>query len=132
MIDPFVILICWQFVLLSLAIAGMTYPIRLLIEYVVKSAKSVSFWTDVVLPALPIGVGAIMACFTSFPTPDMIASPIAHLCWGLVAGMFSSTMFRLTKAVLKSGVLSQPVVAKPKTKPPVVSGRAGKPRKPKN
>lgn len=132
--DPFVMLLCWQFVLFSLAIAGVTYPIRLLIEFIVP-LKTVSFWTDVVLPTLPIASGAIMAYFVSLPFPEGITTTSAHVCWGLVAGMFSSIMFRITKAVFRNNIQAafmRSKVVKSTPKSPIKSGNnLGRPRKPR-
>ncbi len=104
--DPFIALFSWQFVLFSLVIAGITYPLRLIIDYCIASSSVLKFWQDVVLPIVPIPLGAVLAVLvSSFPFPNTIASTITRAFWGLVAGMFSSIMFRSTKAMLLGGNL---------------------------
>jgi hypothetical protein len=103
--DPLTVLFCWQFILFSLAIAGTTYPIRLMVEFFITSPRFLKFWTDVALPIMPTWFGAALAWLVPmFPFPDTISSTSARVFWGLVAGMFSSIMFRITKVILQNKI----------------------------
>jgi uncharacterized membrane-anchored protein YitT (DUF2179 family) len=105
--DPIAVLFCWQFMLFSLAIAGITYPVRLIVEFFLTSPRLLKFWTDVALPTFPTFLGGALARYIAmFPYPDTISSLSARIFWGIVAGMFSSIMFRITKVMLNSKIQS--------------------------
>ena len=110
--DPILqVLLSWQFVLFGLAVAMVMYVFRLIVEYIAGAAKfdlaKSKLWNELVLPILPIALGALGAWLvTAFPYPGFTpnaAGVVARgdrLIFGLVAGGFSTMMYRVIKALL--------------------------------
>jgi hypothetical protein len=110
--DPILqVLLSWQFVLFGLAVAMVMYVFRLIVEYlatVLKKDLTISkLWNELVLPVAPILLGALGAVLLkSFPYPGF--TPDAHgiiargdrIIFGLVAGGFSTIMYRVIKSLL--------------------------------
>lgn len=110
--DPILqVLLSWQFVLFGLAVAFAVYVLRLIVEYIAgalkKDLSTSKFWNDLLLPILPIVFGVVGAWLvTNFPYPGFTpnaAGVVARgdrLIFGLVAGGFSTMMYRVVKALL--------------------------------
>src|SRR5579864_2664230 len=110
--DPILqVLLSWQFVLFGLAVAMVMYVLRLIVEYIAGAAKAdltkSKLWNELILPILPIALGVVGAWLvTSFPYPGFTpnaAGVVARgdrLIFGLVAGGFSTVMYRVIKALL--------------------------------
>ncbi len=114
--DPILqILLSWQFILFGLAVAGVVYVLRILAEYFIqlakKNPKSSKLWSNVLLPILPVVIGAVGAVhFKSFPYPDGLVTKGDRIIFGLVAGLLSTLMYRVIK-----GLLAQKVPPPPQT-----------------
>ena len=131
--DPILqVLLSWQFVLFGLAVAFIVYVLRLIVEYIAGAVKvdlsASKFWNDLVLPILPIVLGVLGAWFvTSFPYPGF--TPDAHgvvargdrLIFGLVAGGFSTMMYRVIKALLYQKLVDTAQNLSPTATNPVVT-----------
>jgi hypothetical protein len=100
--DPLSTLLSWQFLLFCLAVSAVIFPIRTVVDYVLKSMnKSSSIWRDVILPILPVIVGTLMGWkLTTFPYPDGVSSVDFRLVFGLVAGSLSGVVYRMIKAMV--------------------------------
>lgn len=116
--DPILqVLLSWQFVLFGLAVAMVMYVFRLIIEYfatVLKKDLSASkLWNELVLPVAPILFGVLAAILVkNFPYPGF--TPDAHgivargdrIIFGLVAGGFSTVMYRVIKSLLYQKIVT--------------------------
>jgi hypothetical protein len=104
--DPILqVLLSWQFVLFSLAVAAVMYVFRIVVEYIFSffkvDPKNPKWWNDLVLPILPVFIGAFGALhFQSFPYPDGLTTHGDRLIFGLVAGLLSTLLYRVFKALL--------------------------------
>ena len=105
--DSLMSLFTWQFMLFSLAIAGETMVLRLIVEYTNKTHKKYKgLWEDLLLPLFPLAIGSLMGVFVgSYPYPEGIAAPGARVMFGLVAGMFSNIAYRAIKAMMNLKVV---------------------------
>jgi hypothetical protein len=105
--DPITSFVSAPFVIFSLAIAAMVYPFRLVIDYCLKNSTKLPLWDSVILPIVPIPIGAVLAyLIPMFPFPDGWANVWPRVLWGSVAGLLSTTMYRITWALLKDKVQS--------------------------
>jgi len=78
-----------NFVILSLAVAGVMLVIRTIIDQF-KTLENSHWYNEVILPLLPMLVGVLCS--------------LSHPALGLVAGMFSSVMYRSIKAAVLRGL----------------------------
>lgn len=99
--DPLMQFFTWQFMLFSLAIAGVTFIIRSIVEYFVKSMKEKDFWEELFLPIFPLILGSAMGWLMHmYPYPDGLTTISGRVIFGLVAGMFSGLAYRVIKSFL--------------------------------
>lgn len=104
--DPILqVLLSWQFVLFSLAVAAVMYVFRIVGEYIMSlfkiDPKNPKWWNDLILPILPVFIGAFGALhINTFPYPDGLTSHGDRLIFGLVAGLLSTLLYRVFKALL--------------------------------
>ncbi len=102
------ILLSWQFILFSLAIASITWVIRKFAEFVLKSPKfpvylNAKLWNEVLLPIAPFVNGALLGwVLTAFPYPDGLSGTVARVFFGLGAGALSGTVFQMVKGFIKN------------------------------
>ena len=92
-------ILSYQFLLFCLAISALTYVIRLIVEYCfsVKNIvpKDNHAWNELILPILPIVLGCVSALLAKkYPFPDQITSYSGRAVFGLVAGSFSTIVWR--------------------------------------
>lgn len=116
--DPILqILLSWQFIFFGLAVAAIMYILRTLVEYcstlLKKSLDKSVFWNDVFLPIFPVILGATSAFFLKlFPYPGFANGPKGYvlagdrIIFGLVAGLLSTTMYRVIKSILSQKITS--------------------------
>jgi hypothetical protein len=98
-------LISWQLVFFSLGVAAGVFVIRKIVEYLMANhqffSKESKLWTELLLPILPIFLGASCAIlFKMFPYPSGLVSWSGRFIFGLVAGFLSSTVYRVMNALL--------------------------------
>lgn len=92
------------FILLCVGIYAITFVLRKLIEVIldnpnVPASKNGWFWTEFVLPSLPIVVGAVFCILAvNYPYPTACEGIWARALIGLAAGSFSSTVYRIVLA----------------------------------
>lgn len=99
--DPLMNFFTWQFMLFSLAVAGVTFILRKVIEYYAKNITKNTAWEDLVLPIFPLVLGCLMGkLMTAYPYPDGLTSVGGRVIFGLVAGMFSGLVYRVLNSLL--------------------------------
>lgn len=104
-------LLSWQFVLFCLAISALVFVVRKFVEYAMENwisvAKESKFWKELILPILPITLGTVCALLAKkYPYPDGLTTISARVAFGLVAGLLSGLVYRVTKASLTSKLSS--------------------------
>lgn len=93
----------WNFLLFCLSLAAITFVARKFVEFYVKSVKELNLWNNLILPVSPIFLGAIIGAFAKmYPYPEGLVSVGGRIIFGLVAGLLSTTVFRVIKTMLKS------------------------------
>ena len=108
--DLIAIFFTWNFIILSLAIAAAVFVVRKIIEFVIldnpnmPGNRSSKFWTQLFLPTLPIFVGLMLGFVKSYPYPDGINSLSGRIAFGIVAGLLSTTVYRVLYGLLKDKV----------------------------
>lgn len=99
--DPLMNFFTWQFMLFSLAVAGVTFILRKVIEYYAKNITKNTAWEDLVLPIFPLVLGCLMGkLMTAYPYPDGLNSVGGRVIFGLVVGMFSGLVYRVLNSLL--------------------------------
>lgn len=98
-------LLSWQFVIFSMAIAAVMFVFRTLAEYAISNwkpaAKESKLWNDLLLPILPVVLGPTAAVLIkAFPYPDGLVTGSSRFIFGLVAGLLSTLLYRVFKALL--------------------------------
>lgn len=107
-------LLSWQFIVFGLAVASALFIFRKSVEYALdiylkldKNSKSYKFWSELVLPILPMLLGAGGALsITSFPYPNDLTTSGSRLVFGLVAGLMSGLFYRIIKSLVSSKLAS--------------------------
>ncbi len=121
-------LLSWQFMLFGLAIAAVVFIVRTIVEYLIENytpfAKETKLWNDLILPLLPVFLGPIGACLVKkFPYPDGLTDTDSRVIFGLVAGLLSTLLYRVVKALLlqkldtSSAAAPAPALPAPTTNP---------------
>lgn len=104
--DPILqILLNWQFVTFGLAISAIIFVVRKVLEYLMETftnlEKENKLWNDLILPILPVFLGALGGwLITGFPYPTGVSDVGSRVIWGLGAGLLSGLMYRVFKALL--------------------------------
>jgi hypothetical protein len=105
--DLLSIFITWQFLVLCVGIAAVTFVFRTTIEYFILNNPRMPgnshsrFWRDFILVIFPIFVGVLFAFVAkSFPYPQAIYEPYARILFTASAGLLSPTAYRVIKALL--------------------------------
>lgn len=120
-------LFCWQTGFLVLVIYSLVLLVRRVTENAYKPIRVNPWWTNVVLPLLPLTLGFILCLLVATaPYPDGISSRWAHALYGLVCGAFSSKGYRILNSMIRKqfpdmpigeleqlDVIATPVVSKP-------------------
>lgn len=91
----------------TLGIASITFLIRTLIDYILskpifKATSKSPFYINVILPLLPLAIGVSTFTLTSLPAPEELSSNPGRAIFGLIAGLLSSTVYRLVKSQIRA------------------------------
>jgi hypothetical protein len=90
----------WQFLLFALALVAITQGVRTTVEFF---SPNNHVWEDLILPNLPMVLGAILAITCAkYAFPVEIVSLSSKAIFGAVAGLLSGHAFRMMKAALAS------------------------------
>jgi len=97
--------VSWQFIVFCLGISGIIYVIRSFVEYTLannkKFSKNSKIWRNLVLPILPVFIGAISPfIFKTYPYPQELMFNGGKIIFGIVAGLLSGLVYRVFKGVL--------------------------------
>lgn len=102
-------IISWQFILFCLGIAAITFVFKKGVEFFVldnpkmPGTRTSKFWGEFILPIFPIVSGSLVGLFApKYPFPEYLHATSGRVIFGLVAGMLSSTIYRMMNAFLKS------------------------------
>jgi hypothetical protein len=97
-------LLSWQFVMLCLGIAAITFVIRKIGYFVINyyNLKKIELvWGELIVPISPVVLGAMVTSVISkYPFPESVSTLSGRVFFGLVAGMFSGLVYRIVKAML--------------------------------
>jgi hypothetical protein len=120
-------LLSWQFVLFCVSVAACTHVIRIVVDFILRSKniepKNNLFWTDLVLPILPVILGSAGAVLAKqYPYPLDIGSGSGRFAFGLCAGLLSGLVWRVVKSMIHVKLVSQTV--NPAIAPDVGEGAA--------
>lgn len=112
------LLTTWNTLLYTLGVVAVVAVIRLPVEKLWPEVSSKKWWRDVVVPLLPLAMGAAGGLGPSFPFPDGIKGVYARVVYGLVCGFCSGWLVAYVKKVFKSKGIEVPAVIAPSTPPP--------------
>lgn len=103
--DVLQILMSWQFVIFSLGVVAITLVLKTIAEYLLVNIKIVAkeskIWRDLLLPILPVILGSCCAVLIKeYPYPEGLSTTGARFVFGLVAGLLSTFLYRIIKAIL--------------------------------
>ena len=109
-------LLSWQFIVFGLAVAALIFVIRQSVEYTIsnwlkpsKKSKILKVWHDLILPILPVILGAISGfLFKTYPYPQGLSTTGGRVIFGLVAGLMSGLLYRVIKSLLFQKVTVEP------------------------
>lgn len=106
-------LFSWQFVIFGMSIAAVMFVIRKVAEYAMSNwaaaAKESKLWNDLLLPILPVILGATSALLIkTFPYPEGLHTGSSRFIFGLVAGLLSTLLYRVFKALMVQKIQGQP------------------------
>ncbi len=105
------IFLTWQFLVLCVGIAAITFVIRTLIEYMILNNPKMPgtsqsrFWRDFVLVVLPIVLGMLFPFVSSdLSYPALVQDNASKFLFSASAGLLSPTLYRVIKALLWKNV----------------------------
>lgn len=91
------------FVMYCLGVFALSLGVRRVVEVAYPKAKVSLWWTDVILPGVPILLGALIGLVAKkFPFPAPIAVLSGRLLYGVVAGFLSGWVYRMVRGALKA------------------------------
>jgi hypothetical protein len=104
-------LLSYQFILLCLAIAAITYVFRLTIEFFIldnpkmPGTRTSKFWRNLALPVSPVFFGVILCLLVKTGIyPEGIVTQAARVNIGLVAGLLSGLIYRVVVGMLAAKI----------------------------
>lgn len=104
--DPILqILLGWQLVIFSLGIAAVIVVIRRIVDYILDNftrfSQHTKIWNGLILPILPVLLGGIAGgVLSNFPYPDGLTVNYDRVIFGLVAGLFSTLLYKVINSLL--------------------------------
>ena len=102
--DPFTSFFSASFIFFALALFAITFVIRTIVEYFWKGAKTSPPWNGLVLPLLPIVLGAIAGFFIKMYPDPLGASLSAREVFSVAAGLLSGLVYKLIKGYVKNQI----------------------------
>lgn len=98
--DILSVFLTWQFILMSLTMAAITYFVRTIVENRLDVISN-KVWRDLILPLIPLVAGVLFGLVAAkFPFPEGITSMSGRASFGLVAGLLSANLYSIVKAML--------------------------------
>lgn len=78
----------------------LTFP-----KLVAKGTKLHKVWREFILPLVPVLFGGLAGgLFSTYPYPELFASTISHIFFGMFCGLISGLTYRLVKQNLLKNV----------------------------
>jgi hypothetical protein len=103
--DSISTLLSWHFLLFCLSIYAIIFVFRTIIEYFFPHFTEGHLWNNLILLVLPPVVGGVLAYYaTQYAYPSQLSNLTNRLMFGGTAGLFSSFIYRVLKAQLKSTI----------------------------
>lgn len=105
-------LMSWQFIMFCLMLQALTFIVRKIVDYkmLTDPNKDYKFWNDLILPILPIILGCVIGFLAKrYPFPEHFSLPSTRIFFGLVAGLLSSMIYKVTWGMLKSKLIAYTV-----------------------
>jgi len=99
--DPLTPFFTWQVFIYGIAIYGVTRFFRGLAETYRPTLVKNQIWEDVVLPIVPVALGALLAHWKGFPFPTTLTEWTLRSFLGGVVGGLSGLTYRALKAIVK-------------------------------
>lgn len=99
--DPFSAIFSTQLIFFALAIFALTFIIRTVLEYFISLLKTSNVWNNLILPVMPLMLGALGGLSKTYPNPLGI-SIFARETFGLVAGLVSGLGYQMLKGFISS------------------------------
>lgn len=101
-------ILTWQTLVFTLAIFIFSLLIRRMLEAAFPTLTDATpmnfsqrFWEEVLLPSLPVLVGALFALLVkNWPYPKAMIPTGPRVIYGVVCGFFSTWAYRVLKAIL--------------------------------
>ena len=80
----------------------LTLGLRVVMDrFVSPKVKEDKLYADLLLPTMPVLIGALLALpLSKYPFPEEISNWYVRLFYGAVVGLFSGYLYRVIKAVL--------------------------------
>lgn len=98
-------LLSWQFLLFCLSIYAIIFLIRTIVEYFCPRFTEGNLWNNLLLLIAPPIIGAVLGYYaTQYAYPNQLTSLSGRVMFGASAGLFSSFIYRVLKAQLKSTI----------------------------
>lgn len=104
-------LLSWQFILFCLSVTAITHVTKIISEFIFHyrniEPNKCHWWKELVLPILPVILGAsLAAAAVQYPYPIEIISISGRLAFGLCSGLLSGLVWRVVKSIIKTKSLS--------------------------
>lgn len=104
-------LLSYQFILLCLAIAAITYVFRLTVQFFIldnpkmPGNRASKFWRELILPISPVFFGVILVLLVKDGIyPEGIVTQAARVNLGLVAGLLSGLIYKVVVGMLAAKI----------------------------
>lgn len=93
----------WPAVVFCLAIYMITVGAkRIVSRLLTKHPRATWWWHEVILPAFPIALGALLAALmTKYPWPPSVTSTGFRVLIGVVCGGGNTLVYRIIKSIVK-------------------------------
>ena len=96
------LILSFPFVLISLGISAIVFVFKTIGEEVFEDLLLSHWWNKVILPILPILVGAILGLSCkAYSFPEGVTGYSGRCLFGIVAGLASSSIYTILKQSLR-------------------------------
>ena len=110
-------LLSYQFILLCLSIAAITYVFKLTTQFFIldrpnmPGSRTSAFWTEVLLPIFPLFIGTMIGWLIKTGLyPEMVIGTAGRIFFGLVAGLLSGLVYRVVWGMIKSKIPESSII----------------------
>ena len=96
------IILSFPFVLLSLGVSAIVFVFKTIAEEVVEELVISHWFQKVVLPVLPVLIGALLGLLCkAYTYPEGVSGYSGRCIFGIVAGLASSSIYTIVKQTLR-------------------------------